>query len=890
MPPNKRPRLVLIDGSAQIFRAFHAIRHLSTKSGLPTNATYGYVQMLLKVVRDLDPEYLAVVFDRPEPTFRHEIFPEYKANRPAPPEDLVPQFDWIKKITQALNIPVLERPGLEADDIIGALAAQADKAGLAVQVVTGDKDFCQIVTENVTLLDTMKDQETGIEQVALRFGVEPARVIEVMGLMGDSSDNIPGVPGVGQKTAMKLIAEYGTIEGVYQNADQLKGKLGERIRDNRDQAFLSRQLVTIAIDAEVSLDQQSLVRAEPNLEELEKIFTELEFDRLREAFAPPPEKIACAYCAITDADELAKLIKRLAAAGRFAIDTETTSLQPTRADLVGLSFSCQAGEGFYIPVGHEGPGAERQLPRESVIEALRPLLADPKLVKIGQNIKYDLIVLERAGLPLVGPLEDTMLASYVLDPSRSRHNMDSLALDFLSRRTITYKEVAGAGQKQIPFAQVAVDTATDYAAEDAEITWCLAEALLPRLEGELRKLYEQLEMPLVEVLVEMEQAGVAVDLELFKRLGEKTDSELAELIERIYELAGEQFNLNSTQQLAVILFDKLGLPTGKKTKTGYSTNQEVLDKLAPDYDICRLLVDYRQASKLKSTYIDALPKLVHPETGRLHTSFGQAVAATGRLSSSDPNLQNIPIRTPAGRRIREGFVAPAGFVLVGADYSQIELRILAHVSGDENLIDSFSRGEDIHDRTAQQMFGLLPGMVTPDLRRQAKAINFGIVYGISAFGLTRQLEIDARRAQQLIDAYFAQYPGVRNYIDRTIEKVRAEKAATTLLGRRRPIRDIDAANHNVRQMAERIAVNTPIQGTAADLIKQAMIAIGRRLREEDFPARMILQIHDELLFETPEAAVEPLVAMVRREMASAAKLVVPLVVDIAVGRTWAEVH
>jgi DNA polymerase-1 len=884
-------RLFLIDGSAQIFRAFHAVRGLTNARGLPTNAAFGYTQMLLKVVRDHQPDYAAVVFDRPEPTFRHALYPAYKANRPPVPAELVPQFEWIKRITAALGVPQVEVPGQEADDLIATIARRAEAAGIETVIVTGDKDFCQVVSDRVTLLDTMKDKATGPAEVRERYGVGPERVVDVMALMGDAVDNVPGVPGVGEKTAVKLIAEHGSLEGVFAAADSIKGKLGEKIRAHRDDALLSRKLVTIVTDVLVDAEPTALVVAEPDRAALDAIFAELDFTALRKAFAPQgTTSAACDYRTVaTDAD-LAALVAGLRAAGRFAVDTETTSPEPTRATLVGLSFSWEEGVGFYVPVAHEGEDVP-QLPKDCVLAALKPVLEDPTLGKIGQNIKYDAIVLAREGIELGGIVADTMLASYVLDPSRTQHNMDALARDFLGRKTLTYSEVTGTGKAQVPFARVPVSTATRYAAEDAEVTWCLAAKLLPEIEARgLGPLYDDIEVPLVPVLADMERAGVAIDEDLFARLAVEAEADLARLTAEVHSQAGTEFNLNSPKQLGEVLFGRMGIKPLKRTKTGPSTDVEVLEKLAGDYPICRLLVEHRQAQKLKGTYIDALPRLVNPETGRIHTSFNQTVAATGRLSSSDPNLQNIPIRTEAGRRIRAGFVAAPGKVLVGADYSQIELRILAHVSGDADLVDSFKKGEDIHERTARQMFGLLPGMVTPDLRRQAKTINFGIVYGMSAYGLARQLGISNGEADRLIENYFARYGGVRAFLDATIERARSEKRVTTLFGRVRPVPEIDSPDRNVRGFAERVAINTPIQGTAADLIKRAMIAIHRRLPAEGLRRAMILQVHDELLFEVPEDAIDRATRLVREEMEAAGDLAVPLVVDVASGRSWADVH
>jgi len=885
-------RLFLIDGSSYIYRAYFAIRHLSNSQGMATNAIYGFTNMLLKVIRELKPDQLAVIFDSKGPTFRKEIYPDYKANRAAMPEDLVPQIPYIKRIVQAFNLPGIEMPGYEADDIIATLAKKFSAEGMDVTVVTGDKDLMQIVDDHIQLLDTMKDKVYGPAEVAERFGGAD-KVVEVQALSGDSSDNIPGVPGIGEKTAKMLIDEFGDVETLLANLDQLKGKRRENLENYADLARLSKKLVTLVDNLDLEVDDHAFTLAEPDREALTELFKECEFYKLLQEFSIDTKNRAesAGYLVVLTESDLDELVAALEQSERFAFDTETTSLDAMRADLVGLSFAVTAGEAWYVPVGHHYLGMPEQLPLDIVLEAVRPLLASPHQLKIGQNLKYDILVLARAGVEVGGPIYDTMLASYLANPATRSHGMDNLAAELLNYHTISYSEVAGSGKKQIGFEEVEVEKATTYAAEDADITLRLYEKLVPMVtEQHQDGLLNDVEMPLLQILAGMERAGIRINPEFLGGLSADMEKKLAVLETEIHQLAGGPFNIGSPKQLGEVLFENLGLPKGKKTKTGWSTDVEVLNKLAEDHEIAAKILDYRSLMKLKGTYTDALPKLIHPETGRIHTSFNQAVTATGRLSSSDPNLQNIPIRTEEGRRIREGFIPSDGCVLLSADYSQVELRILAHMADEPALKEAFARGEDIHRSTASEVLGLFPEMVTDEQRRAAKAINFGVVYGISAFGLAKQLGINRREAQQFIDTYFERYPGIRTFMDACIAEAREKMYVTTLLGRRCAIPEINSKNGAVRGYAERNAINYPVQGSAADIIKVAMVKIAARLAKEGLQARMLLQVHDELVFDVPQAELEKVSALVKSEMQGAVDLSVPLLVEVGSGRNWREAH
>lgn len=890
----KNKTLYLIDGSAYIYRAYHAVRGLSNSSGLPTNAVFGFTRMLLKLINDRTPEFLAMFFDAKGPTFRHQQYDAYKANRPPMPEDLVVQLPWIKKVTKAFNIPTFELQGFEADDLIGTLADLAGQKGFKTVMVTGDKDFMQLVTANAMIWDPMKDKTIDKDSVIESFGVTPDQMIDVMGLSGDTADNIPGVPGIGQKTALALIKTFGSMDGVYEKIDTItKKKQKENLINFKDQAFLSKDLVTIDTKAPIDFDEAALKARAPDDAKLADLFAELEFRQLQKEFPKKTDLSKKQYQAILDEGALLSLVRRLEECDGFAIDTETTSTDPMQAKLVGLSFSVKPHEAFYIPLKHNYLGAPEQLPMEAVFKCLNPVLLNPDIRKIGQNIKYDHMVLLRHGIDMKGVYFDTMLGSYLINPSKRAHNLDQIALDFLDHKTITYEEVAGKGKNAVCFDQVSLDTAVPYACEDADITLAVKTVFEPMLEkAGLLDLFQNVEMPLVPVLMRMEMAGVCVDKDKLMALSKSFESQLRLLEDEIYSLAGEAFNIKSSQQLGHILFEKLQLPVQKKTKkkTGYSTDVKVLTTLAEKHELPALILRHRSLAKLKSTYTDALLDLVHPETGRIHTSFNQTVAATGRLSSSDPNLQNIPIRTDEGREIRKAFVPRKGWRLLAADYSQIELRILAHCSNDDILIKAFHDDEDIHTRTATEVFQVFPEFINDELRRQAKAINFGIVYGMSAYGLSRELGISNKMAQTYIHNYFSRYKGVKAFMDETIEVARKTRQTSTLLGRIRQIPDIASPNRNIRQFAERVAINTPIQGTAADLIKVAMIKMDAVIREKKLKAAMLLSVHDEIIFEVPPDEMEQVKALVKQVMETVWDLKVPLKVNMAEGENWAEAH
>jgi DNA polymerase-1 len=891
---NQKKILYLIDGSAYIYRAYHAIRELSNSKGLPTNAAFGFTRMLLKLIEDRSPDYAVMLFDAKGPTFRHERYPAYKANRPPMPEDLSVQIPFIKEITHGFNIPIMEAPGYEADDLIGTLSRLAEQAGFSVVMVTGDKDFIQLVTDETVIWDPMKDETIDAVSVKQKFGVNPRQMIDVMGLSGDSIDNIPGVPGIGQKTALSLIQNFGSMDELYAKVDSVtKKKQRENLVQFKEKAFLSRELAKIETDVPLSCALENFNIQAPDNAKLSKLFKELEFRQLQQAFPVQTDLTEKDYRAIWNIGELSDLVVRLETSEVIALDTETTSENPMKAELVGFSFSMKPDEAFYIPCAHDYPQAPSQLDLAEVLQKLKPVFENSKIKKVGQNIKYDRLVLIRYGVDLAGVIFDTMLASYLINPSKRAHSLDQIALDFLDHKTITYAEVAGKGKADRGFAQVPVEKAIPYACEDADITLLAKNVLQPKLEEKgLVDLFEKVEIPLIPVLMRMEKTGIGVDTEKLRQLSKSFEHRLAGLENRIFALAGEEFNIKSSQQLGSILFEKLKLPVQKKTrkKTGYSTDVNVLTVLARQHELPAVILQHRTLAKLKSTYADALMDLIHPETGRIHTSYNQTVTATGRLSSSDPNLQNIPIRTDEGREIRRAFVPRQGWYLMSADYSQVELRILAHCSDDDILIQAFLDNEDIHTRTAAEVFQVAPSRITPELRRQAKAINFGIIYGMSAFGLSQQLEIDQKMAKTYIDNYFSRYKGVRNYMDRVIKEASKTKQTSTLLGRIRFLPDIDSPNRNVRQFAERTAINTPIQGTAADLLKLAMIKIDAVFREKNLRSAMLLTVHDELVFEVPPDELDEVRTLVKELMEGIWELKAPLKVNAQWGENWAEVH
>ena len=890
----KEKTIYLIDGTGYIHRAYHAIRGLTNSKGLPTNAAFGFTRMLLKLIEDRNPRYAGMFFDAKGPTFRHEMYKDYKANRPPMPEDMAAQIPYIKEITAAFRLPIVEMQGFEADDLIGTYAQIAEKSGYSVVMVTADKDFIQLVTPQTLIWDPMKDVIIDALFVKNTYGVEPSQIVDVMGLSGDASDNVPGVPGIGQKTALKLIQNFGSIQQLYQAVDSVTPqKQRDKLALYRGQAFLSRDLVTIETGVPVSADLSVFELGPPDTAALSLLFKTLEFRQLQQEMSAKTDLSSKDYRVILEMNELADLIARLKSSDIFALDTETTSPDPMKAKLVGLSFALQPDAAFYIPCAHNYLGAPRQLALIEVLNQLRPILEDPAIKKVGQNIKYDWIVLSRHGVNLDGVNFDTMVASYLLNPSKRAHSLDQIAMDFLSHKMITYAEVAGKGKTALTFDKVLLEKAGPYACEDADITLMAKDVLMSRLHKiNLMDLMEKVEMPLIPVLMRMEMQGTCVDLDRLHELSKSFEHQLEALEAGIYALAGEAFNINSSQQLGRILFDKLKLPVVKKTKkkTGYSTDVDVLTRLAEEHEMPALVLKHRTLSKLKSTYADALIDLVNPETGRIHTSYNQTVTATGRLSSSDPNLQNIPIRTDEGMEIRRAFIPRKGWHLISADYSQVELRILAHYSADQILIEAFLKNEDIHTRTASEVFQISPAVITTELRRQAKAINFGIIYGMSAYGLSKQLGLSHQMAQTYIDNYFTRYKGVKRFIEQTLVEARRLKQTSTLLGRIRLLTDIDSSNINVRQAAERTAINTPIQGSAADLIKLAMIRIDSALRERKLKSVMLLSVHDELVFEVPPEELDTVPPLVKKIMENIWDLKVPLEVNVAVGNNWAEAH
>ncbi len=891
MQNQQKQRLFIIDGNSYIYRAFFAIRGLATSSGLPTNAVFGFANMLLKVIKEKSPDMLAIAFDPKGPTRRHGEFKEYKAHRPPMPRDLVPQISYIHKLVEAFRIPVFIKEGQEADDVIATLARRAETDGMEVTIVTGDKDILQLVGPDIKVYDTLKEKVYEPKDVEERFGVPPEKMVEIMGLMGDSSDNIPGVPGIGEKTAQALIKRFGTIENLLEHGNEItKPKLKQSLTEFAHLARLSRELARLHEDVPIDIDYADLKMKEPDNIALLRLFRELEFTALLKYITQEPEKGVDYKTVLTEADFQA-LLNAISSAAAVSLDTETTSLDPLTAEFVGISFSVQPHEAYYLPLGHTYAGAPKQISLDHALSALKPVLENPSIQKIGQNLKYDLLVLGQYDIAVQGAAFDTMIASYLLNPSKPSHSLEAIALEYLNYKVTTYADVTGSGKKQIGFNEVDIETATRYSGEDADIALRLKQTLQPRLEEQgLEKLFREIEMPLMEVLVAMERAGIKVDADFLGTMSKKLEKEASKIEKNIYELAGAAFNINSPKQLAEILFVKLKLLPTKRTKTGFSTNVDVLEELAQVHPLPAEILTFRTLSKLKSTYVDALPAMINPETGRLHTSFNQAVTATGRLSSSDPNLQNIPIRTDVGREIRRAFIAERGASLLAADYSQIELRILAHMSGDPALIKTFIDDQDVHTRTASEIFGLSPDEITSEMRRKAKAVNFGIIYGISAFGLARNIGVSNVEARRYIDSYFARYPKVREFLDRTIEDAKTKGYVTTLFGRRRFIPELGASTISVRNFGERTAVNTPIQGTAADIIKVAMIHIHKGLVEQGLGSSMILQVHDELVFEVPDKEIGLMKHIVKEKMEGVLLLSVPIRVDIGVGKNWDEAH
>jgi len=889
--------LYLVDGSSYIYRAYHALPNLTNSKGEPTGALLGVANMLRRLLKEVESENIAVVFDAKGPTFRHEIYDQYKANRPPMPAELRQQVERIHEVVKLLGLPLIQVQGVEADDVIGTLASRAAAKKMDCIISTGDKDMAQLVNDHVSLINTMTDTHMDADGVLNKFGVTPTQIVDFLALTGDKSDNIPGVEKCGPKTAAKWLNEWQDLEGVMAHAGDIKGKIGDYLRDALEFLPMSQDLATIRSDLELEHEVGELKREPVDETALREFLQHNEFSSWLQELGTDesvqPSAGISKYATVLDRDSFNAWLEKLGKAELIAFDTETTSLDPMQAELVGLSFAIDASEAIYVPVGHNYPGAPVQLDRDTVLDALRPLLAGDSPKKVGQHIKYDMNVLSRYGLVVRGVAFDTMLESYVFNSTASRHDMDSLALKYLGHQTTHYEEIAGKGAKQIPFSQVSIEDAGHYAAEDADITLRLHQHLWPKLQAEpaLAKVLSEVEIPLVPVLARMEQAGVLIDGPLLLRQSGELAKRMLELEGQAHEAAGQPFNLASPKQLQQILFEKLELPVIRKTPKGQpSTAEDVLRELAGHYELPKLILEHRSISKLKSTYTDKLPGQINPHTGRVHTSYHQAVAATGRLSSSNPNLQNIPIRTPQGREIRKAFIAPAGKVILAADYSQIELRIMAHLSGDEGLLKAFHDGVDVHRATAAEVFGEDHDKVTSDQRRAAKAINFGLMYGMSAFGLGRQLDISRPEAQQYMDTYFSRYPGVQTFMEKTRQQAREQGYVETLFGRRLYLPDIRASNMMRRQGAERAAINAPMQGTAADIIKIAMISVDKWLQTDQPGALLIMQVHDELVLEVSEEQLGKVRETVIQHMSAAAELDVPLIVDADSGPDWDTAH
>ncbi|UNW04847.1 DNA polymerase I [Acinetobacter indicus] len=919
------PPFVLVDGSYFLFRAFHALPPLTTSTGIHTNAIRGAISAIQKLMRRTQPTHMAVIFDTPEPTFRHELSPIYKGDRPSMPDELSQQIPYLHALIRALGIPLYMLPGAEADDIIGTLAKRAEAEGHQVLISTGDKDMAQLVTDKVTLEDSFKEKPMDVQGVFEKFGVWPNQIVDYLTLMGDASDGIMGVPGVGAKTAAKLLTEYGSLGGILENVDKIKGRVGQNIKDNVDGIAIDHQLASIVCDLDMGLTFADLKLCDPNTEELRRLYTELEFRNQLQSLDHPNNPNSNSYKQVSQAisqtpaaaevatedqaqlssseDQLGEatyhtvlspadwdaLFQRLSTATRFAFDTETTSLDYRIAQIVGFSVAFDATEAFYVPLAHDYAGAPEQLNREAVLAQIKPILENPAVEKIGHHLKYDAHVLENHGIHLQGWYFDTMLASYVLNSVATRHGMDDVARLYLSHLTTPYEQIAGKGAKQKTFNQIEIETAAHYAAEDAHVTYRLYEVLNEKLQRhpELSNLLHHIEMPVARVLTQMEENGIKLDLNFLDQLGVEFSNTMLQLEQQIIELAGQPFNVSSPKQVGEILFEKLGIKGGKKTATGqYSTSESILEKI--EHPIASLIVEYRGLSKLKSTYTDGLQKQANSSSHRVHTSYHQALTATGRLSSTDPNLQNIPVRMDIGRQIRKAFIAPEGRVLLAADYSQIELRLMAHFSQDDALVDAFNHGQDVHRRTAAEVLNIALEDVTPDQRRQAKAVNFGLLYGMSEFGLIRQLGFTREESQNYIKQYFQRYPGIYEYMQRTRQVALEQGFVETLTGRRLYTPDIDARNMMVRKAAERAAINAPLQGSAADIIKMAMVEVDKMLPRHQ--AKMLLQVHDELVFEVDANVADELAPKLAEVMQSVIELSVPLVVEVGKGQNWDEAH
>ncbi|OQX86545.1 DNA polymerase I [candidate division KSB1 bacterium 4484_87] len=905
----KGKKLFLIDSMGLIYRGYFAISRnpLITTRGENVGAVYVFLRSILKILDEEKPDYLAAVFDTPEPTFRHKMYPEYKATREKMPDELVDQLPRIREVLAALNIPLIEVPGLEADDVMGILAREAENSGMETFLVTGDKDFMQLVSPKIKIYDPGRSgKDVTIldpEGVTKKVGLKPEQIIDYLALIGDKSDNIPGVPNIGPVTALKLLGKYDDLERIYQNLKKIEPeRIRHQLEKYREQAYLSKLLVTIDTNKEIPFDVKKLSLKRADAEKAFSLMKELEFNSLLDRFSSSTEKKSeQKYEIIRSADALEKLINELAGCKKFTLDLETTDVDPMKAEIVGISFSWQEGKAFYVPVlqgesGMSGDLFQKQdftgFIKSNVLQKLAPIFLNESIKKCGQNIKYDLIVLKNAGADVKGVDFDTMVASYLINPSLRQHNLDALALQYFNYKKVTTKSLIGSGKKQISMAEVPLDKIGFYACEDADFTQRLRVVLEPKLDQlGLKELFDKVELPLLFVLMEMEMAGVALDIRLLQQMSAELDELLDQIVKKIYSIADVEFNINSPKQLSEVLFERLKLRVIRRTKTGPSTDVGVLEELSKEHELPRYILEYRQLSKLKSTYVDALPRLINKKTGRVHTSYNQTVAATGRLSSSDPNLQNIPIRTELGRKIRKAFIpGDRNHILVDADYSQIELRIMAHLSEDENLIKAFQDGEDIHRSTAATVFNVSMDEVTEDQRRRAKEVNFGIMYGMGVYGLANRLGISNEEAENFIETYFASYPGIRKFMEESKELARKQGFVTTLLNRRRYLPEIHSENRQLREFAERNAINTPIQGSAADLIKVAMIRISERIKKENLQTKMIMQVHDELVFEVPKPELEAAKALIKEEMENAIDLKVPIKVDIGVGENWLEAH
>jgi DNA polymerase-1 len=893
----KKATLYLIDGSSYIYRAFYGVRHLSTSTGIPTNAIYGFGNMLKRVLRERSPIYMAIALDAPGPTFRHDLSPDYKANRPRMPEDLSAQIPFIKRLITAFGIPYMEIPGYEADDIIGTLATWASDQGAEVVMISGDKDLLQLVSPKVHMWDSMKDEVLGPAEVEKRFGVPASQVVEVMGLAGDSGDNIPGVPGIGPKTAQRLIKEFGSIENLLSALDKVsKEKERQRLETHSEQAIMSLALATIKCDVPLEKDWQEFELGEADLGDLINLYRELEFKKLLQELegtqtSVEPEAIRRDYQLVTTTDGLEQILSQIRQSPKVALSVMISDEGSFGSDLVGLALAWGPEQGCYLPLSHQSESSSASLDQSVVMRLLAPILSDPRVQKVIHNSKQAWIILNGLGVELSGLQFDTTLGAYVLDPGKRVQNLEVLAREHLDVSLVAFEDLVGTGKKRRSIASVPLEQVSSYAGDQAVFALQLADILDEKIKAANQTtLFNDIELPLVKVLARMEIKGVKVDVERLDLLAKGFAERLEVSGEKIYHMAGEPFNINSPQQLGRILFDKLGLPMGKKTKTGYSTSMEVLSSLSPHHPLPGEVLNYRSLMKMKNTYVDALPRMVNPDTGRIHTSYNQTATVTGRLSSSEPNLQNIPVRTEEGREIRRAFVADSGNLLISADYSQIELRILAHYSGDEALLEAFSKGEDIHLRTAAEIFGVQPDAVTAEMRRQAKAINFGIIYGMSSFRLARDLGIPQKTGREIIERYFERYQGVHSYVEEMPQTGREQGFVATLFNRKRFLPDLNSRNRNIRQFAERTAINTPIQGSAADIIKLAMIRIDAELERRSLPARMIMQVHDELVFEVEVGGAQEVARLVQYEMESVASLAVPLVVEAGIGANWDEAH